>query len=238
METITNPMYTTFSDLYDQFYRSKSYLNESIFLQKIFTDHQVRTVLDVGCGTGNHMMLLEKLGYTCTGMDISPEMVKLAAKKVRGSLFVNDMRHFSLQKTFDAVISMFAVFNHNLSLDDAKRTLSSLKKHIRPGGIAIIDLYNPQGSGEKSDLAGHDLTGQVKRVMRWDFRPDHEVCMTTVSFVKNELVSTSQFPLRIFPLHYLESLFLEAGFHSILLYDNYTFAQASPLSKNVIVLAT
>jgi hypothetical protein len=143
-----------------------------------------------------------------------------------------DMRSFILNTTFDAIVSMFAVFNHNLSVPDAKDTLSRIKQHMKPHSIAIVDLYNPQGSGEKIDVAG-----SVSRKMQWQFQPGDELCMTTLTFSKESYSKSAQFPLRIFPFHSLESLFLEAGFRNVALYENYTFERANSSSKNIIAIA-
>lgn len=120
-------MYKTYAKYYDQFYERKNYENETHFLHELLSKHHVHTILDVGCGTGTHLSKLELLNYTCEGIDLNHEMIEIAKMKLRGNVTQADMTHFNLNKQFDAVISMFAVFNHNITLKDASKTLHQLK---------------------------------------------------------------------------------------------------------------
>lgn len=117
----------------------------------MFSNHGVKTVLDVGCGTATHLALLEKSGYSCDGIDYNAEMIAIAKTKLKGHIFHGDMRSFQLNKCYDAVLSLFAVFNHNLNLEDAHNNLYQLKSHLKRHGLLILDLRNPQASGKKSD---------------------------------------------------------------------------------------
>lgn len=224
-------MYKEFAGLYDEFYRSKDYTNEVRFLNEILSSHGIKSLLDIGCGTGNHLALLEELGYTCSGIDINQEMLEVAKTKMAGRLECVNMNSFDMQAKYDAVISMFAVFNHNLTLEEAKNTLTCLKKHLRANGIVILDLYNPQSEGRKQNMVGN-----VERVMEWQFKPDN-ICLTTLTFIKNGQSLESQFPLRIYSISELESLFKECGFQDVQFYENYKFNSGSPASRNLIVTA-
>jgi len=41
------------------------------------------TVLDLGCGSGNHSLYLARQGYTVVGVDFSPKAISLAKEKAR-----------------------------------------------------------------------------------------------------------------------------------------------------------
>jgi ubiquinone/menaquinone biosynthesis C-methylase UbiE len=75
---------------YDLFYQNKDYSKEVAFLSNYFRKNQIKTVLDVGCGTGTHMALLEKEGFHCTGVDLNKEMLEAARDKVKGDLHEAD----------------------------------------------------------------------------------------------------------------------------------------------------
>src|SRR5580698_8158547 len=54
---------------------------EVTFLENIFSKHNVRSVLDVACGTGRHSIALAKSGYDVTGIDYADELLKVARSK-------------------------------------------------------------------------------------------------------------------------------------------------------------
>ena len=52
-----------------------------------------RTVLDVGCGTGEHARLLAEQGFAVDGLDIEPDFVRIASAKNPAGRFVRVSRH-------------------------------------------------------------------------------------------------------------------------------------------------
>src|SRR5262245_43925428 len=73
----------------------------------------VRTVLDVGCGSGDNLTALATLpGLTLTGADISPEALALARQRVPSAKLLElDVERQRLAQRFDLVIS-FQVIEH------------------------------------------------------------------------------------------------------------------------------
>lgn len=226
-------MYKTYAHCYDKFYHAKAYDKESSFIDALLTKYQVKTVLDVGCGTGAHLFELEKMGYDCEGLDFNLEMIEVARKKIKGGLYQADMRNFNLNKKYDAILSLFAVFNHNLTLDEARNTLARMKSHLNEGGLLIIDLYNPQSSGEKTN--GYE---GITKVMRWQLNLSNPICESVVSFKdRDKIVCEEKFPLRIYSISEMRGLLVEAGFTIVQVFDNYTFEEASVCSKNLVFIA-
>lgn len=88
--------YKALAKYYDEFYNKKEYTKEVEFLKQFIGNNQ--TVLDVGCGTGIHMSLLEQAGYEVEGVDLNEEMLEMAKKRVRGSLYIGNMLDFKLNK--------------------------------------------------------------------------------------------------------------------------------------------
>lgn len=225
-------MYKEYAAYYDQFYQSKDYSKESLFLNALLSRHQAKTILDVGCGTGTHLSMLEQCNYICHGIDLNSEMLSIAQSKVKGNITQADMRHFNLQCQFDAIISLFAVFNHNLNSDDGLQTLRQLKKHLNPGGILLLDLYNPQSSGKKSNT----LNG-ITRIMEWNINHETQTCDSIVKFITEDKTVEENFSLKIYSISEIKNLLEAAGFSTVIFYDNFTFEQGTPLSKNLLVCA-
>jgi len=66
-----------YSDYYDLLYRDKDYQKRVQLFKKRslkkYSSHKVKTILDLGCGTGNHSIILAEKGYQLTGIDFSPK---------------------------------------------------------------------------------------------------------------------------------------------------------------------
>ena len=70
---------------YNAFYHDKDYAAEGRqvdTLLKLYGSN-IRKVINYGCGTGRHDIELSKLGYDCTGIDMSPLMIYIARENSR-----------------------------------------------------------------------------------------------------------------------------------------------------------
>jgi len=109
-----------YAEAYDLFYREKDYKAECDFLGKLFSNKregEVRTVLDLGCGTGGHAIELARRGFQVVGVDISVEMLSRAKERARQAgvqidFCHHDVRTMQLHDSFDASIAMFAVVGY------------------------------------------------------------------------------------------------------------------------------
>ena len=139
----------TYAPVYDLLYREKDYDKEGRLLEQLFRLHAaqpVRSVLDLGCGTGNHALRLSAAGYRVVGVDRSSEMLSVAAQKAheQGSdlhLHQADIRDANLGETFDAVIMMFAVLGYQLEDADVLGALRTARRHLRPHGLLLFDVW-------------------------------------------------------------------------------------------------
>jgi len=147
---MSNDVFGDYAAYYDLLYRGKNYEAECDFVEEVFRRHAARapqSVLDIGCGSGNHALPLARRGYAVTGIDASSGMLKLAREKTRASGILidfhqDDMRSFSLGRTFDAAVCLFAVISYLPSNDDLSAMLANVKRHLAPGGLLVIESWN------------------------------------------------------------------------------------------------
>ena len=140
----------SYYEYYDLFYRDKDYAGECDFIEDIFQKHAARPVkdiLDLGCGTGGHALLLAELGYHVTGIDASEKMLERAGQRTaaaRASLELQqgDIRSFQLGRRFDAAICMFAVMDYLTETSDVLQTLRNIRQHLREDGLFVFDFWN------------------------------------------------------------------------------------------------
>lgn len=136
-----------YAEFYDALYADKDYEAEVDFLESVFSAYargDVRTVLDLGCGTGGHAVPLAARGYRVTGLDRAPAMVAQAREKATAACVdprfeVADVRDYDLGETFDAVVSMFAVVSYQLTGDDVTAMFRAARAHLSPGGLLVFD---------------------------------------------------------------------------------------------------
>ncbi len=105
--------------------------------EKMLRKFAAGAVLDIGCGTGHHLEFMEKnhIGSELTGMDISPKMLRNAAKKCGCRLLVAGAECLPFNSSsFDTVICL----NSTLNLCDAEKAVREMSRVLRRGGCALL----------------------------------------------------------------------------------------------------
>jgi ubiquinone/menaquinone biosynthesis C-methylase UbiE len=101
------------------------------------------SVLDLGCGTGNMTMLLAQSGLCVVGVDLSPEMLAVARRKIPNEASVHFVQtgavelvdHFP-SGSFDTILSIL-MFSE-LSDAEQRLALRQCRGLLRPGGRLIL----------------------------------------------------------------------------------------------------
>jgi SAM-dependent methyltransferase len=139
-----------YANSYDLLYTDKDYEAECDVIENIIGEHGLKptqTILDLGCGTGNHALPLARRGYDVVGVDRSQEMlaqVRIKAGQLgsaKAAFHDGDIRSLELGRKFDAVLMMFAVLGYQLNNDDVLAALRTARRHLNPGGILIFDVW-------------------------------------------------------------------------------------------------
>ena len=140
--------YDALSPVYDRFNGDVDYaaIEDAVSaLWGKFSKKKIKTVLDLGCGTGPLTERLALSGYSVTGLDISEDMLALAANR-RGcaggkvTLVRGDMRNFSLPEPVGAVASTQDTVSHLLTPQSLRRCFSCVAKALSPGGVFVFDV--------------------------------------------------------------------------------------------------
>jgi len=128
---------------------------ESDFVGALLAQHaSLASILDVACGTGAHASLLTEAGFSVTGLDLNPFMITFAHKNHPTLAFlVGDMRALPFTNVFDAVICMCSSFSYNNSNEEITTALQGFSRALKPGGLAIIDVFNPLSLLERRTFA-------------------------------------------------------------------------------------
>ena len=140
-------LFDRIADYYDGLHDDVDYPAECTLLEKTFVRflrRQAASLLDLGCGTGSHALILAGRGYRVTGLDSSAGMLRVARAKARGRrnpAFVRaDIRRFDLRGTFDAILCMDGAYTHLLTERDLLAHLGTVRRHLSPGGVYVFEF--------------------------------------------------------------------------------------------------
>jgi ubiquinone/menaquinone biosynthesis C-methylase UbiE len=109
-------------------------------------------VLELGCGTGRIALALAQAGLSVTGVDVSAGMLAVARRKserlaaaASRCLFVEgDMARLDLGRRFGMAFIAFRSFQHLLTVDEQRATLTGVRRHLRPDGQLAVHLFDPR----------------------------------------------------------------------------------------------
>ena len=106
----------------------------------------VKTVLDIACGTGPHLVRLGERGYRMSGLDLSSENIDFLRERTAHagldvSLHVADMTAFRLPRPVDAAICMQDSQGHLLTNEAILAHLRAVRRALKPDGLYIFDRY-------------------------------------------------------------------------------------------------
>lgn len=171
-----NP-YTALASVYDLVMQHVDYAEWAGYVEALLSEYapQVQDVLECGCGTGRfaeELLRLKSLRYLAT--DASSDMIDVARSTVQATgieFDVADFRHFEVKRRFDAVLLLYDGINYLLHEDEIRAVLSSVRRHLRSGGVFIFDQSTPANSLNNRDFfedSGANEKGSYLRRSEYD----------------------------------------------------------------------
>ncbi|MDQ7795081.1 MAG: class I SAM-dependent methyltransferase [bacterium] len=163
---------------------------ETDFLEACFKRYapgEVRSVLDVACGSGRFSLELARRGRTVAGIDISRDMIEYLGKKaiLEGlpvEVFARDMREFQLpRRDFDAAVCMTDSFTYLVDIPSVIGHLRAVARHLAPRGLYVVDFGTVVDPGRPfGDPESWEMSRDEVRVVftgnRWEgFDPVRQV---------------------------------------------------------------
>jgi ubiquinone/menaquinone biosynthesis C-methylase UbiE len=244
---------------YAQFYDlDYAYFVEDLHLVQQFAARCGSPLLELGCGTGRLLLPLAAAGYQVTGVDLSPEMLEIARRKVQDqglegqvSLVQQDMRKLNLEDRYHMA---FAAINTFMSLADTRdqvAALTRIREHLVPGGLLLLDLFNPdlcrlldaQGQLVLEKVMAEPETGHSLIKFRSQIVDPVEQ-QIHVTVILDSIDSAGQVQRTLFPYSLrflyrqeLELLLEQTGFQLEALYGSYDLDKFTADSDKMIAVA-
>jgi SAM-dependent methyltransferase len=106
-------------------------------------------MLDLGCGTGRLLLECARRGYRVLGVDLSAEMLAVAAEKAAGAGLEVDLLRANLAdldglagESFDHAACLFSTLGMVVGTASRRRVVEHAFRLLRPGGRFILHVHN------------------------------------------------------------------------------------------------
>lgn len=106
-------------------------------------------LLDLGCGTGRLLLDFARRGHSVVGVDLSPEMLTVAAEKAATAGIAIDLLLANLadltclaDNSFDCAACLFSTLGMVLGEANRRRVVTYVHRLLRPGGRFILHVHN------------------------------------------------------------------------------------------------
>jgi SAM-dependent methyltransferase len=156
---------------------------------------KLRAALDIGCGSGRHLILLSALGWRATGLDWSAAALSRARQAVRSASLHADLVKADYRSlpfgpgSFHLAVATRAL--HHSHLDDFRRALGELKRVLAIGGRAVISVPSlanaPRSGGQWVEPGTFVPAEGVETGLPHHFFSEDELITLTAHFRRVEL---------------------------------------------------
>jgi SAM-dependent methyltransferase len=217
------------------------------------------SILELGCGTGRITIPAAMAGADIIGLDLSIAMLEKARMKAkvmkvdhRVAFKEGDMRDFSLDKKFAAVIIPYRSFLHLLTVKDQQAALRSIRDHLQEDGILAFNIFVPSikhlyEQDERSSTRGiYEIPGSEDKLYVWDYtRYDHYQQIAEIIRQYERVSRTGVVVEKVnapFYIRYMlpvecQHLLKLAGFSVLYRYGDFQRGEFGPDSTELIVVA-
>lgn len=169
--------YFSLAPVYDDLTGDVDYSAFADFYEEIFRRNglDVKTVLDLGCGTGSLTAEMARRGYEMIGVDASDEMLMVASEKfaetecaVKPMILNQCMEELDLYGTVEAAVSCLDSLDY-VEPESIPEVFRRLMLFIQPGGLLVFDVNTPEKLRGLDGEVFIDETDDVYCVWRAEF---------------------------------------------------------------------
>lgn len=205
-----------------------------------------RTAVDLACGTGSVAVLLAQKGVDVTAVDLSSEMLTVAAQKAQGlenppTFVCQPLQALCLPRGVDLAVCALDSLDYITDPVDCQEAICRIYKVLNPGGCFIFDVNTPEKLRAMDGQVFLDEDEDVYCVWRGEFDEKTNICSYGMdlfqrygdtwrrSFEEHREYAYSQEQL----MAYLR----QAGFTAIEVYADRRFAPPQPGEQRIYLKA-
>ncbi len=236
--------YNQFASVYDLFMEDTPYEDWLSYIETCLKkyDLDVKSVCELGCGTGQMTTLFAKKGLEVIGIDLSPEMLMIAQdhafeEELDILYLLQDMSSFELGESVDFICSCCDSMNYLLEEEELLETFTRVKRFLKPSGLFIFDMNTPY---KYKEVLGNqvfaDQTEEAAYIWTNYYDEEEEINEYEVSFfIKDEKDkynrSIENHYQRAYSIEKVKSLLEEAGLELLEVNDNYSHESLGDTSE-------
>jgi 2-polyprenyl-3-methyl-5-hydroxy-6-metoxy-1,4-benzoquinol methylase len=158
---------------------------DTAFIIKLFKKYgKVKSVLDVGCGTGSHVKHLFEKGYEAEGVEADSAKVEFSKKKYHDLKFKTQfMQTLNMNKKYDAIICIHNIIAFNKTNEEVFTTFKNFNKHLKKGGLLLVQTKNAMGLIKNKFVSSFMDTSKDRKAMGIKAVYEEDVEVTTQRFI-------------------------------------------------------
>lgn len=225
-------MYDLIADNYSSIFPVEDITVE--FINTYLMANNSKSILDIGCATGDLSIALSHKGYLVSGFDLNARMIDIAKTKTSNSLVnfsVGNMLELDKNITFDCVICLGNTMPHVASWQQLNSLINTLYTIVNDNGFVIIQILN-------YDRILHDkkIDFQTKEDSNYIFKRQYtNITSSSITFeiefydkksLQKHTDSTELLPIE---RKRLVDLMIKNGFKNINVFSDY---DRNPATKN------
>ena len=240
--------YNGFAQVYDQLMDDFDYPHWAEYYLALLGEAGVQPteLCDCACGTGSMSLEFARRGMRVTGVDISREMLELAAQKarqngVRAQFVCQDMCRLALPHRADAIVCACDGVNYLTSEKRVRAFFEAAHAALRPGGALAFDISSPY---KLRSVMGDGFFGEGREDVAylWQNRMEGDVLVMDLTFFIREADGRYR---RVAETHRqrahepetLARMLEESGFAGVRILGDRSFAAPGPEEMRVHICA-
>ena len=140
-----------------------------------------RTAADLACGTGSVALRLARMGLQVTAVDMSEEMLCVAAQKAESlenpPVFVcQQLQRLHLPRGVDLAVCALDSMDYIIDPEDCQQAIARIYKVLNPGGVFIFDVNTPKKLRAMDGQVFLDENEDTYCVWRGEFDEETNIC--------------------------------------------------------------
>jgi len=225
--------YSGIAVAYDYILRHVDYEQWYQFIRRIMILYaeNPKTVLELGCGTGKFGAKFSADNFKIFGIDYSMNMLRVAKTRAFRSfrIICADIRNFYFKSTFDFIFSVHDTMNYQLTTDDIRKVLQSVKSVMHKNSIFMFDITTEHNIDQyfNNKTSFYKTRGiSIEWSNSYDREKKHIVSFFTIHYNDGRTFHEEHIQ-RIYSQDEIEKILADEGFEILKVCSDYTFKAPS-----------